>query len=145
MQTPAPSENWLALPAEITPPSMAGLIFDTPSWVVSARMPSSCATLTSFIDSAPVALSTTFMVVFIGAISSLNLPASRAAPARCWLRTPYRSCCSREIPYFFATYSAVCSIGQYNSGLWVRIQSSFSMCLFISFWTHEMDSTPPAA
>ena len=30
-QTPAPSENWLALPAEITPPSIAGLIFDTPS------------------------------------------------------------------------------------------------------------------
>ena len=25
-----------------------------------------------------------------------------------------------------------------------RIQSSFSMCLFISFWTHEIDSTPPA-
>ena len=31
MQTPAPSENWLALPAEITPPSIAGLIFETPS------------------------------------------------------------------------------------------------------------------
>ena len=30
-QTPAPSENWLALPAAITPPSIAGLIFDTPS------------------------------------------------------------------------------------------------------------------
>ena len=29
--TLAPSENWLALPAEITPPSIAGLIFDTPS------------------------------------------------------------------------------------------------------------------
>jgi hypothetical protein len=31
MHTPAPSENWLALPAEITPPSIAGLIFATPS------------------------------------------------------------------------------------------------------------------
>jgi hypothetical protein len=27
----APSENWLALPAAITPPSIAGLICDTPS------------------------------------------------------------------------------------------------------------------
>src|SRR5882672_2555990 len=47
--------------------------------------------------------------------------------------------------YFFDTYSAVCSIGQYSSGLCSRIQSSLSMCLFISFCTHEMDSTPPAA
>jgi hypothetical protein len=31
MHTPAPSENWLALPAEITPPSIAGLIFETDS------------------------------------------------------------------------------------------------------------------
>ena len=30
-QTPAPSENWLALPALTTPPSSAGLIFETPS------------------------------------------------------------------------------------------------------------------
>ena len=49
------------------------------------------------------------------------------------------------MPYSFATYSAVCSIGQYSSGLLARIQSSFSMCVFISFWTHEIDSTPPAA
>ena len=27
----APSENWLALPAEITPPGVAGRIVDTPS------------------------------------------------------------------------------------------------------------------
>src|SRR5262245_30596284 len=47
--------------------------------------------------------------------------------------------------YFFDTYSAVCSIGQYSSGLCWRIHSSFSMCLFISFCTHEIDSTPPAA
>src|SRR5262245_41652495 len=47
--------------------------------------------------------------------------------------------------YVFDTYSAVCSIGQYSSGLFWRIHSSFSMCLFISFCTHEIDSTPPAA
>ena len=49
------------------------------------------------VESAPVALSTTFIVVVIGTISSLNLPAARAAAARCWLRTPYWSCCSREM------------------------------------------------
>jgi hypothetical protein len=30
-QAEAPSENWLALPAEMTPPSSAGLILATPS------------------------------------------------------------------------------------------------------------------
>ena len=30
-QAEAPSENWLAVPAEMTPPSMAGLILATPS------------------------------------------------------------------------------------------------------------------
>ena len=30
-QADAPSENWLALPAAITPPGIAGLIFETPS------------------------------------------------------------------------------------------------------------------
>ena len=49
------------------------------------------------------------------------------------------------MPYFFATNSAVWSIGQYNSGLCSTIQSSLSMCLFISFCTQEIDSTPPAA
>ncbi len=49
------------------------------------------------------------------------------------------------MPYFFATYSAVCSIGQYTSGLFFVSQSSVNMCLFISFWTQEIDSTPPAA
>ena len=108
-------------------------------------MPSSCETVTSFVDSAPVALSTTFIVVCIETISSLNLPAARAAAARCWLRTPYSSCRSREMLYFRATYSAVCSIGQYSSGLFASIHASLSMCVFISFCTHEIDSTPPAA
>ena len=38
----------------------------------------------------------------------------RATAARRWLSTPYRSCGSRAMPYFRATYSAVCSIGQYR-------------------------------
>ena len=43
----APSENWLALPAVTVPPGSAGLSFATPSYVVSARMPSSAAMVTS--------------------------------------------------------------------------------------------------
>ena len=100
------------MPAAITPPSIAGLICDTPSKVVSGRIPSSSDAVTSFSVSAPVFLSTTFILVVIGAISSLNLPSFLACAARLWLCTPKRSCASRGMSYFFATYSAVCSIGQ---------------------------------
>ena len=82
MATEAPSENWLALPAAMTPPSIAGLIFATPSSVVSGRIPSSCETVTSRTDSAAVFLSTAFIFVVIGTISSSNFPAARAAAAR---------------------------------------------------------------
>ena len=84
----APSANWLALPAATTPPSRAGLIFDTPSNVVSGRIPSSRLTVTSSTDAAPESLSTTFIRVVIAAISSSKRPASRAAEARRWLATP---------------------------------------------------------
>ena len=94
----APSENWLALPAATTPPGSAGLIFATPSYVVSARMPfvggdrhllrDRCAT---------VSLSATPIVTVIGTISASNLPAACAAAARCWLCTPYSSWRSREM------------------------------------------------
>ena len=90
-QAPAPSENWLALPAAMQPPSIAGLICDTPSYVVSGRMPSSSDAVTSFIVSWPVFLSTTFIFVVIGTISSLNLPSARAFAARFWLCTPNSS------------------------------------------------------
>ncbi len=86
-----PSENWLALPAVITPPGMAGRIFATASSVVSGRMPSSLAMVTSRVPRVPLALSATPMTVVIGTISSLNLPAACAAAARSWLRTPYSS------------------------------------------------------
>ena len=91
----APSENWLALPAEITPPGIAGLIFATPSYVVSARMPSSAAIVTSFVEICCVSLSATPINTVIGAISSLNLPAACAAAARRCDSTPYSSCGSR--------------------------------------------------
>ena len=60
-------------------------------------MPSSSDAVTSFIVSAPVVLSTTFILVVIGTISSLNLPSARALAARGWLRTPNSSCFSREM------------------------------------------------
>ena len=95
MATDAPSENWLALPAVITPPGSAGRIFDTASSVVSARMPSSAEIVTSRVSSMPVALSATPMMVVIGTISASKRPAACAAAARCWLCTPYSSWRSR--------------------------------------------------
>ena len=109
-QAEAPSENWLAFPAATTPPGIAGLIFDTPSYVVSGRIPSSEARVTSRVEMRPDSLSATAMVVLKGTISCLNRPASCEAVARCWLRTPYSSCFSRGIPYRFATVSAVSSM-----------------------------------
>ena len=53
-----PSENWLALPAVMTPPGIAGRILATASSVVSGRMPSSRSMVTSRVTMAPVALST---------------------------------------------------------------------------------------
>ncbi len=87
----APSENWLALPAVTTPPGMAVRILDTPSSVVSGRMPSSAERVTSRVPSWPVLASATPIVTVIGTISSLNLPAAAAAAARSWLCTPYSS------------------------------------------------------
>ncbi|MCY1548224.1 hypothetical protein D9M68_843200 [compost metagenome] len=87
----APSENCEALPAVITPPGTALRILATASSVVSARMPSSAEMVTSLVTSWPVDLSATPASTVIGTISSLNLPASCAAAARCWLRTPYSS------------------------------------------------------
>src|SRR5881396_3775692 len=83
MQAEAPSENWLALPAAMHPPSIAGRIFETPSYVVSARMPSSAETVTSFAVTRAVSLSAMPMTTFIGTISSPNLPAASAAAALC--------------------------------------------------------------
>ena len=94
---PPPSENWLALPAEMTPPGTALRILETASSVVSARMPSSAPMVTSRVTSMPEALSATPMVVVIGTISALNRPAAWALAARCWLCTPYSSWRSRPM------------------------------------------------
>jgi hypothetical protein len=51
-------------------------------------MPSSAAIVTTRVEIRAVSLSATPMVTVIGTISSLNLPAAAAAPARCWLRAP---------------------------------------------------------
>src|SRR5919106_540823 len=83
----ARSENWLALPAATTPPGRAGLIRDTPSYVVSGRIPSSAASVTSFVRRRPESLSATPITVGKGTISSLNFPSACAAAARCWLCT----------------------------------------------------------
>ena len=55
---------------------------------VNFSLPSSCSAVTCFMVSVLVTLSTTFIMVVIGAISSLNLPSARLLAARCWLSTP---------------------------------------------------------
>src|SRR3569832_1894286 len=112
---PAPSENWLALPAVITPPGSAGLLPLMPSYVVPSRRPSSLLAVTCFVIRPSVA-SATPAVTVIGAISSLNLPASCAAHAFCWLAAPYSSCASLPLLLRLATCSAVCSIDLLISG-----------------------------
>ena len=86
------------MPAATTPPGMAGLIFEIASTVVSGRIPSSTASVTSRDERRPDSLSATPASVVNGTISSANFPAACAAAARCWLRAPYSSCFSRGIP-----------------------------------------------
>jgi hypothetical protein len=93
---PAPSLNWLALPAEMTPPGIAGRMSLMPSYVVPARMPSSCDTVTSF-ERIPITASATPAIVVTGMISASKRPASRAAVAFCWLAAPYSSMRWREM------------------------------------------------
>ena len=88
IDTEAPSENWLALPAVTTPPGSAVRIFATPSSVVSARMPSSAPIVTSRVSRRPDALSATPITVVIGTISASKRPSRWAAAARSWLCTP---------------------------------------------------------
>ena len=88
-QAEAPSENWLALPAAITPPGVAARIFAT-RLVVSVgadalvgahgHRRASC--------SRPLSLSAAPMTTSMGTISASNRPAACAAAARCWLCTP---------------------------------------------------------
>ena len=84
-QADAPSESWLALPAVIHFPSRTGLSDASPSSVVSGRLPSSLLSVTCSKLSALVFLSTTFLVVVIGTISSSNFLACCADAVRRWL------------------------------------------------------------
>src|SRR3546814_2791731 len=68
-QAEAPSESCEALPAVMTPPSITGLSAARPSALVSARLPSSLVSVTSFLEVSPVALSTTVIVAVTGTIS----------------------------------------------------------------------------
>ena len=75
----------------------------------------------------------------IGAISSSNLPASRAAAARCWLRTPYSSCARARCRSAWRRARRSAASASRSRACCSTSQSSFSMCLFISFCTHEID------
>ena len=94
----APSLIPDALPA-VTVPSFekAGLSLATASSVVPGRMYSSASITTSPLRDA----------IVTGAISSLKRPAFWAASALFWEATAKRSCSSREICHFWATFSAV--------------------------------------
>lgn len=90
----APSLIEEALPAVTRPPSglNAGRSFASDSFVVPARGPSSVSTMiVSF-----------FFLTSIGTISSLNLPASRAAQAFCWLLAANSSSSSLVMPHLVA-------------------------------------------
>jgi hypothetical protein len=89
-QAEAPSESCEALPAVMLRPTFTripsaktGFNEAKPSRVVSALAPSSLARRTCFCDVAPLALSTTVIVVAMGAISASKRPAARAAAVRC--------------------------------------------------------------
>lgn len=69
-------------PAESDPPSSTGVRLARPSAVVLGRLHSSMLSVTSSKDSSPVSLSTTFLVVVIGTISSSKRPFSCAAAVR---------------------------------------------------------------
>src|SRR5262249_59850172 len=114
---PARSESCDALPAVVVPPGKTGCSLASPSKVVSGRGPSSRSSVTSTIFDSLVALSTCFMVVLNGRISSAYLPAAVAAATRAWLFTTYSSCASREMPYFFETKSAVWFIVHQTEGM----------------------------
>ena len=94
----APSESWLALPAVIVPFSRTGFSPERPSIVVVGRLPSSWLNSTSPKLMSPVALSRIIFVAFIAMISSSKAPDSWPAAVRCWLCSPYSSCCSRLMP-----------------------------------------------
>ena len=98
-QADAPSENWQALPAVMfLSPPLTGSSRARPSAVVSGRLPSSLASVTSSSQVLPVSLSVIRFTVLSGTISSSSLPAACAAAVRCSLMSAYSSWASRLIP-----------------------------------------------
>ena len=97
----APSLIPEAFAAVTVPPSLkAGRSLAMPSAVTPSRGNSSVSKRTvSFLT-----------LMGTGTISSLNLPALRAASHFCWLDAANSSCISRVTPYFSATFSAVMPI-----------------------------------
>ncbi len=94
----APSESWLALPAVIhLSGPITGCSLESPSMLVSGRLPSSLVSFTVFFETSCVFLSVTSIVVSIGTISSSNLPACWPAAVRSWLCSEYSSWASRLI------------------------------------------------
>ena len=95
----APSLMPEALPA-VTPPALSK----------AGRSPASTSALLLRLrnSSAEKTIGSPFFCAMLtGTISSLNLPASCAAAAFCWLAKASASCISRVMPNFFATFSAV--------------------------------------
>ena len=81
---PDPSLNWLALPAVMwVPGPSTGWSAARPSSVVSARLPSSLASVTSFCETSPVSLSLMLIVTVTGTISASKRPSACAAAVRC--------------------------------------------------------------
>ena len=103
-QALAPSDNCEALPAVMKAPPLTfwpsvktGFSAARPARVVSARTPSSCFKVTGLSETAPVALSATFMTLGNGTISASKRPAAWAAAVRACDWTEYSSCRSRGI------------------------------------------------
>mmetsp|Transcript_104991 Transcript_104991/g.302110 ORF Transcript_104991/g.302110 Transcript_104991/m.302110 type:complete len:337 (-) Transcript_104991:247-1257(-) len=142
----APSESWLALPAVVEPPSLK-LAFSLAkdSIVTPSRGPSSFVTVTCL--TSPVFLS--LMNVVTGTISESNSPFFWAAIALACDSTAMRSCCSRVMPYFSATFSEVMPMGRVQalaSSTLSKFGLSFSrkgVCAVMMLYM-DMLSTPPA-
>ena len=93
-----PSDSWEALPAVIKASSpIIGLRLAKPSMVVEGRLQSSLSATAACSVISPVSLFLTFMMVFMGTISSSKAPVSWPAAVRCWLISEYSSCASREM------------------------------------------------
>ena len=95
----APSFRPEALPA-VTLPALSN----------AGRRPASASALVFLLMNSSAAKtigSPFFCAMLKGTISSLNRPASCAAAAFCCEASASASCCSRVMPYFLATFSAV--------------------------------------